>query len=136
MLKLLIDKNQIRKSLEQYGYVWGRDASSILDLYLGEGMSGVWNSKTEIHLDSKNYSKDFLIPKKGRYDNKGADIESLFYIPAQRILSVADGRPKTFMEFDSNTPYVLAKSPYLLLVIDSKKFYENLLMIVYFTMEK
>ena len=107
MLKLLIDKNQIRKSLEQYGYVWGRDASSILDLYLGEGMSGVWNSKTEIHLDSKNYSKDFLIPKKGRYDNKGADIESLFYIPAQRILSVADGRPKTFMEFDSNTPYVL-----------------------------
>lgn len=107
MLKLLIDKNQIRKSLEQYGYIWGKDSSSILDLYLGEGMSGVWNANTEIVLNTKSYSKDFLLPKKGRYESKGSDIESLFYIPAQRILSVADGRPKTFMEFDSTTPYVL-----------------------------
>ena len=33
--------------------------------------------------------------------------ESLFYIPAQRIISIADGRPKNFMEYDSSTPFVL-----------------------------
>lgn len=33
--------------------------------------------------------------------------ESVFYIPAQRILSIADGRPKNFMEFDLSTPYIL-----------------------------
>lgn len=35
--------------------------------------------------------------------------ESVFYIPAQRILSIADGRPKNFMEFDWDTPYVLRR---------------------------
>lgn len=31
----------------------------------------------------------------------------MFYIPAQRILAIADGRPKTFTEFDETVPYVL-----------------------------
>lgn len=30
-----------------------------------------------------------------------------FYVPAQRILRLSDGRPKNFMEFDLSTPYVL-----------------------------
>jgi len=37
-LLVLIDKNNIRKTLEQYSIIWGKDADKILDLYFGEGM--------------------------------------------------------------------------------------------------
>jgi hypothetical protein len=105
LLKLLIDKDNIRKVFEQYSFGWGKDANNILDLYFGEGMSPIWTDKTKIQFDENQYSKSFLLPKQGR--KTGNDEEELFYIPAQRILSIADGRPKNFMEFDASTPYVL-----------------------------
>lgn len=48
-----------------------------------------------------------ICKKKSLLEKDGVDQESLFYIPAQRILSISDGRPKNFMEFDASTPYVL-----------------------------
>ena len=107
LLKLLIDKSHIRKTLEQYNYIWGKDADKTLDLYFGEGMSKIWKSNTDIQLDGKLFSKNFLLPKAGRYEGTANAEETLFYVPAQRILSVSDGRPKPFMEFDSSAPYVL-----------------------------
>lgn len=104
LLKLLIDKDPIRKTVEQYGYIWAKDKAKILDLYFGEGMSGIWREESEIKFDGKSYTKDFLIRGQGE---KANTVEKLFYIPAQRILSIADGRPKTFMEFDNSAPFVL-----------------------------
>jgi energy-coupling factor transporter ATP-binding protein EcfA2 len=109
LLKLLLDKYNIRKTLEQYNYIWGKDIDKILDLYFGEGMAKIWKDNTEIYLDAKSHEKDFLLPRAGRYEGEALAKaeETLFYIPAQRILSVSDGRPKPFMEFDSSAPYVL-----------------------------
>jgi energy-coupling factor transporter ATP-binding protein EcfA2 len=107
LLKLLIDKYHIRKTLQQYNYIWGKDSDKILDLYFGEGMAKIWKSNSEIVLDKKIYPKSFLLPKPGRNEGTIHAKETLFYIPAQRILSVSDGRPKPFMEFDASAPYVL-----------------------------
>lgn len=109
LLKLLIDKYSIRKTLEQYNYIWGKEVNKFLELYFGEGMSQIWNKDTEIIFDNKVKKIDFLLPKQGRYEGKYLEEaeENLFYIPAQRILSVSDGRPKQFMEFDSSAPFVL-----------------------------
>lgn len=107
LLKLLVDKYHIRKILIQYNYIWSKDIEKNLDLYFGEGLSKLWKSDTVIHFDGKLYDTKFLVPKGGRYEGTIDATEKLFYIPAQRILSVADGRPKTFTEFDSSTPYVL-----------------------------
>lgn len=107
LLKLLVDKFHIRKTLQQYNYVWGKDTDKILDLYFGEGMSKIWKTDTDIQLDGKSFNKNFLLPKAGRNEGTVNAEETLFYIPAQRILSVSDGRPKPFMEFDSSAPYVL-----------------------------
>ena len=107
LLKLLIDKYHIKKTLQQYNYIWGKDADKTLDFYFGEGMSKIWKANTEIQLDGKSFSKNFLLPKAGRNQGTANAEETLFYIPAQRILSVSDGRPKPFMEFDSSAPYVL-----------------------------
>lgn len=63
---------------------------------------------TSINFDGTSYGKNFLLSQRtGRIGKTSKYEESLFYIPAQRILSVSDGRPKNFMEFDVSTPYVL-----------------------------
>jgi energy-coupling factor transporter ATP-binding protein EcfA2 len=102
LLKLLIDKNNIRKTLEQYNYVWNKDTDLILELVFGEGMRGVWRDESEIVYDGKSYSRKSIGTTSGRNPE-----ERLFYIPAQRILSVSDGRPKIFTSFESDAPYVL-----------------------------
>jgi len=107
LLKLLVDKQHIRKTLQQYNYIWEKDTEKILDLYFGEGMSKIWKDSSQIQLDGKTFDKSFLLPKAEKAEDVFNQKETLFYIPAQRILSVSDGRPKNFMEFDSSTPYVL-----------------------------
>jgi ABC-type polar amino acid transport system ATPase subunit len=101
LLKLLIDKYHIRRTVEQFGYVW-KNENDILNLFFGEDMAAIWRQDSTIFLDNKEYQKDTLLTRM----SKKAE-ESLFYIPAQRILSITDGRPKTFMEFDSSAPFVL-----------------------------
>ena len=108
LLKLLIDKYHIRKTVEQFNYVW-KSEKDILNLFFGEDMAGIWRKESEIIFDDKKYSKDFVLPQRGRYEGKVKvnSEEQLFYIPAQRILSIADGRPKHFTEFDTSAPYIL-----------------------------
>lgn len=101
LLKLLIDKNNIRKTVEQFGYVWKND-TDILNLFFGEDMADIWKNNSLINFDGKDILENFLTARMTKQFD-----ERLFYVPAQRILSVADGRPKTFMEFDTSAPYVL-----------------------------
>jgi energy-coupling factor transporter ATP-binding protein EcfA2 len=104
LLKLLLDKNNIKKVLEQYNYIWNKDdVSKILDLVFGEGMYGIYREDSEINFDGKVYSRKSLIATNAKADQD----EKLFYIPAQRILSISDGRPKNFMEFGPDAPFVL-----------------------------
>ncbi len=109
LLKLIIDKTQIRGTFEGYGYIWDKDVDKILDLYFGEGMSKIWKETASIELDGKVFTKHSLLFKRRKNDYSKSLNEELFYIPAQRILSVSDGRPKQFTEFDVSVPYVLRR---------------------------
>ena len=101
LLKLLVDRDHIIKTLDRYNYIFGHSPKKILDMYFGDGMAEVWHNDSLVTLDGKDYPKSEIPAKAGDKD------ETLFYIPAQRILSIADGRPKNFMEFDNTSPYVL-----------------------------
>ena len=100
-LKLAIDRDNIIETLDRYNYIIGHNTEKILNVYFGEGMSGIWKKDSNIKIDGKCFLLK-SIPKKGEVND-----ETLFYIPAQRIMSISDGRPKNFMEFDSSSPYVL-----------------------------
>lgn len=102
MLKLLLDKDYIVQTLERYNYIIDKQPNQILDYYFGERLSSLWGGKTTVCLDGVEYKKRFLLEK-----NVGIVLEKLFYIPAQRILAIADGRPKNFMEYDISSPFVL-----------------------------
>lgn len=102
LLKYIIDKEYVLKQLRDYNYILDKkNPQTILDIFFGNGMSRIFKPETEIEYDGKIVTLDWLVKK--TVPSK----EQMFYIPAQRILSIADGRPKNFMEFDMSTPYVL-----------------------------
>ncbi len=89
--KLHEDWNVIKSTLDTYSY--NTENGNLLKHYFGIN-----------NLDAKALD--------GNMD--GGDTEKIFYMPAQRVLCIADGRPKRFMEFDYETPYVVREfSEYL-----------------------
>ncbi len=105
LFKLVMDKDSIVEVLRKYNYILSKtDANPILDYYFGEGLHDLFTHDTNIEVSGKVFSvEDLLKPSKSRQVVK----ESVFYVPAQRILGIADGRPKNFMEFDGSAPFVL-----------------------------
>ena len=102
LLKYVIDKEFVLSTLRKYNYIIDKkNPQKILDTFFGDGMNKIFKPDTEITYNGRAITLDSLL--KRNVPTK----ESMFYIPAQRILSIADGRPKNFMEFDMATPYVL-----------------------------
>ena len=104
MFKLIKDRFAILKSLENYGFVVNNKLENLLNRYLGEGLSNMWTEESAFVLNEKTYTRKCF-----ECSPKGNPTDKVFYIPAQRILSIADGRPKYFMEFSENDPFVLRK---------------------------
>ncbi len=101
MIKLMVDKGHIRRATEQYGYIWGNSIETVIDRYFGEGMSGIINSDTRLFLDEIPYPvNDLLI------DNNNSQ-ETLFYVPAQRVVGLQNGWPGFFTDYEDSVPYVL-----------------------------
>jgi hypothetical protein len=103
MLKLAVDRDSVIETLDRYNYILGHNTNKILDLYLGDGMAGLWKEDTEVALDDEPLTPRAL-PKKANPDKSD---ERMFYVPAQRILSIDDGRARNFMEFNNSAPYIL-----------------------------
>ena len=102
LLKFIVDKDSIQTNLRNYNYILNqRNPQKVFDIYFGDGMHRVFKPNSCIFFDRSPVTVDYLshrgVPKN----------ETLFYVPAQRILSMSDGRAKNFMEFDMSTPYVL-----------------------------
>lgn len=103
MFKLAKDRKAIMKRLDTYGFLVKNNADNLLNRFLGEGLCGMWKNDTSLKVDGVIYdSKDKLVGNPTK-----EIVDKVFYVPAQRILSISDGRPKNFMEFGENDPYVL-----------------------------
>lgn len=103
LFKFLVDKEQILATLRRYNYTLDSlNPEKVFDLYFGDGLSSLMSKDTFMSLNGKEFMREMLADQ-----GDSPATEALFYVPAQRILSIADGRPKNFMEFDISTPYVL-----------------------------
>lgn len=102
LVKLILDKRYVVATMDKYNYIIAKNSDNILNFYFGDGLSKMWTEETAISDGTNTFKKSDLLGK-GKADSK----ESLFYIPAQRIISISDGRPKNFMEYDASTPFVL-----------------------------
>lgn len=110
LLKLILDKQHIISTFRNYNYILNKtDARNILNWYFGDGLFSLFNQDTQISWDNRSFLPQDLLKIISK--QKAAEIqkELVFYVPAQRILSIADGRPKNFMEYDTSNPYVLRR---------------------------
>lgn len=115
LLKLLEDKDAIVATLRKYNYIINKKTvSNLLDAYFGNGLARIWDSNTRIVYDGVDVSSSSSLMRGQNEAN-----EKMFYIPAQRILSISDGRPKAFSEFEPTAPYVLRQFSEILRVFMS-----------------
>jgi hypothetical protein len=103
LLKLLVDTGAVLDHLKRYGLEWRKDTTRFLDIYLGEGMSGVWRKeRSEITFQGEATDLKGLVGRQKRYKE-----ESLFYIPAQRVLTLANGWPRPFTDYGAGDPFAV-----------------------------
>lgn len=103
LFKLVNDPVHILSTLRKYNYILSKsDSKPFLENYFGEGMTSLITEDTFIKYNDSVFDLNKFLLAKNSIPN-----ESVFYVPAQRILSMSDGRAKNFMEFDISTPYVL-----------------------------
>jgi hypothetical protein len=114
LFKLAIEYRAIKKTLIDHGWDPTKGNEGFLSDYLGEGMESIWNEETSLTLDNKQIRYDLI---------KGASYKSathsIYYIPAQRVMTFENGWPKRFSAYDSSMPYVMREfSENLFLYLD------------------
>lgn len=103
LMKLILDAGDITQTLKKHGFDWHGDLNNFLSLYFGEGMDGIWgNASTKITVDDEGFELDKVLSRKGK-----KKAESLFLIPAQRVMTLKDGWPRAFTDYAIGDPYVV-----------------------------
>lgn len=105
LIKLVMDRHNIPAVLKQNNYEWGKKNENFLDLFFGESMSAIWKADTSIQFDNKEYKLSSFLSKQGTREQSRT--EKLFYIPAQRVVTMSQGWPRAFGTFDIGDPFVL-----------------------------
>ena len=101
LIKLISDAGGITQTLRKHGYDWQKDNDKFLSLYFGEGMQGIWNHKET----TVTYDRTEFTPRKATLKRKKD--ESLFLIPAHRVVTLKDGWPRAFTDYGMSDPYVV-----------------------------
>ena len=113
-LKLLQDIGLIQQQLDTYGLDYAGQLPALLEVYFGEGMHSIWREASEVHVDGKPIDMAKRVAR--RQPDK---TESVFLIPAQRVLALPEGWPKPFQSYRPGDPYsVRAFSEHLRMLME------------------
>ena len=102
LLKLLVDVKHVKAELKRAGIDWAGELGLFLDVYFGEGMRGLWEPKTRIEFNGEAVSIETVVNEARA--TKGA---SMFFVPAQRVLTLRDGWPQAFTYYDPGVPFAV-----------------------------
>jgi energy-coupling factor transporter ATP-binding protein EcfA2 len=98
LLKLGVDAPRVAGTLRQRGFTW-RDREQFCAVYFGDGLQKAWRDETQVTFKARAQR---LPPARATQD-----AARLFYIPAHRTLSVAEGWPAGFRSYRPDTPFVV-----------------------------
>ena len=102
LLKLLVDNGPIVEELRRFNIDWNGNLGNFLELYFGEGMASIYDrDSTRLTVDATSVDLAKLLRGKRTKD------ERLFFIPAQRVLSLRDGLTRPFTDYRSGDPFVV-----------------------------
>jgi hypothetical protein len=102
-LKLMVDSGQVQEELTRHGLDWSGDLPQFFDVYFGEGMHGIWREgQSKVSWNGAAVDMHRLVGRRRK-----SKTESLFFIPAQRVLALRGGWPLSFREFPSGDPFAV-----------------------------
>lgn len=85
------DIDDIVEALKRHGYHLREDPADLVELLYGEGMRGLISSRTSITVDSAPW--DFAGTARDVWSKRSRKSTRVFYIPAQRVLTIQEGWP-------------------------------------------
>jgi hypothetical protein len=103
-VKLLSDTQYIRVRLKEYGISWSTSLERILQTFFGEGMAGLWTSASRVAIDGADIPD---ITDRLRRGGQRSAKASLFYVPAQRALTMREGWPRPFSDYGPGDPFAV-----------------------------
>lgn len=103
-LKLILDRDSIHRTFAHHSVSFNGNSAAFLGGYFGKGMAGAWKpGVSELAWNGKRCSLlDLAKPSKVKNIH-----ERLFFIPAQRVMSLANGVTQNFGQFNYGDPYTL-----------------------------
>ena len=102
-MKLLVDTGQVQEELTRYGMDWSGKLPEFFDIYFGQGMKTIRrDGESSVSWEGKQIDMTRLIARR----RKKRD-ESVFFIPAQRVLALRDGWPRPFSDYSSGDPFAV-----------------------------
>ncbi len=102
-VKLTLDYQNIARTIRQQGFDWKEDPNKFLALYFGEGMQELWTEKTRIEVNGEPFDLADSLETSRRKKTE----EKLFLIPAQRVITLRNGWPRAFLDYEMGDPYVV-----------------------------
>jgi hypothetical protein len=119
-LKLVLDMDYVRNVMAKHG-LSSSDFSEFLDIYFGEGMRAIWREgESLVWWRGKPVDLPSLVMGKPR-----GKPQSLYYIPAQRVLTLRDGWPRPFTDYAPGDPFAVREFSERLRMIVEQNFLVN-----------
>jgi energy-coupling factor transporter ATP-binding protein EcfA2 len=106
-LKLLVDSGSIFDTLQRYGFDWDTPRE-FLEIYFGEGMGAGWKlAQLKLVVDGERRFLRELVAPAQKVQDSFFHPESLFCIPAHRVLTLGRGWPRPFSDYSFGDPFVV-----------------------------
>jgi hypothetical protein len=106
-LKLLKDRDHIHDTFKHNNVVFTEDVNAFYDGYFGNGMSSSWDNSSALRSNGKDTKlAKYAKPSRARELNRA---ERVFFIPAQRVVSLRNGSTQNFGQFEFGDPYTLRR---------------------------
>lgn len=102
-LKLAVDMGYVQEEMGRHGLDWSGKLPEFFDAYFGEGMRDIWRTGvSQLHWNGKPIDLEAWIGRRRRDKS-----ENLFYIPAQRVLTLRNGWPRPFTDYAAGDPFAV-----------------------------
>jgi len=117
-LKLVADMGYVQREMKRYGLDWSRGLGEFFDAYFGEGMHGLWREgESAVWWYGRRINLSRWLPRARVFKD-----ESLFYVPAQRVMTLRDGWPRPFTDYRPGDPFVVREFSEKLRVLVEQEF--------------
>ena len=102
LLKLCLDGQRVTRILLDNGFAWS-GVEGLAERIFGEGMGRAWRKRTSVSMGGHALHLDALASEARKLSSP----QQVFYVPAQRALTIMDGWPLSFPQGPLGTPFVV-----------------------------